>query len=847
VTIKRRCYPWRFMILKTGTRVGPFEIVGPLGAGGMGEVYRARDPRIALDVALKILPPAFAESADRLRRFELEARATGALTHPNLLTIFDIGTHGGLPFIVSELLEGSTLRDRLGRPLAPRRAVDYALQIARGLAAAHEKAIVHRDLKPENIFITSDERVKLLDFGLAKVLADDAGSAAETQQRAASDTHSGAVIGTAAYMSPEQVRGQSVDHRSDVFSFGVVFHEMLAGRRPFDRTSSIETMNAILHDDPAPLPATVPPPLERIAVHALEKSPAQRFQSFRDIIFALETFSGSDESAVIPKSRTTKTRQAKRSEPAVRDVAYHRVTFRRGFIMSARFASDGSIVYGATWEDQPLEIYSALPGSPESRPVGLPSADVLSVSQSGEIALSLGRRFTLGWVTSGTLARVPLFGGAPRELCEDVQDADWSPDGRALAVIRHSHGGHVIEYPLGNPIFESGQWISNIRVSPKGDRLAFLEHQLWGDDGGCVVVIDRAGERLIASTPSSSSGGLAWTPKGDELWSSAMTAGQGRDVTAVSMTGRERIVLPIPGRSSVHDISPDGRLLIAVENARREVIVGARGAEWERNISWLDWPFPTGLSPDGTRILIEEQGSARQHDENVVYIRNVDGSPAVRLGEGRARSFSPDGRWVGIRTADKTIDIVPTGAGTSRRVAVPALESYSWWLWMPDGQRLVIFGNEPGSSNRHFELPIDGSAPPRPITPAGSGWMAAFSPDSEQIAFAAPDGRLMIAPVAGGEPVAVAGCEKGEAPLQWSDDGGSLFVCRPGRLQTSIDRIEIATGSRSPWQLLRPGDPAGIQDLMPIYITRDGSRYAYGYRRFLSDLYVVNGLMTGER
>ncbi|HYI11095.1 MAG TPA: serine/threonine-protein kinase, partial [Thermoanaerobaculia bacterium] len=286
------------MSLTPGTRLGPYEIVARIGSGGMSEVYRAHDTRIRRDVALKVLPPAFAKYADRMHRFEQEARAAGALNHPNLLTIFDTGTSDGRPYIVTELLEGQTLRSCMRDNGVPvkipiRKAVDYAIQIANGLAAAHERGIVHRDLKPENLFLTRDGRVKILDFGVAKLrstedfaLADD-----DTMEQ---DTSPGTVIGTVGYMSPEQVRGQSVDGRSDIFSLGTLMYEMVAAEHPFRSDSPADTMSAILREDPADLAslnANVTPGLDRVIRHCLEKSPEQRFQSARDLAFHLDMLS----------------------------------------------------------------------------------------------------------------------------------------------------------------------------------------------------------------------------------------------------------------------------------------------------------------------------------------------------------------------------------------------------------------------------------------------------------------------------------------------------------------------------------------------------------------------------
>ena len=286
------------MALSPGSRLGPYEILAPIGAGGMGEVYRARDERLKRDVAIKVLPPSFAADADRLRRFEQEAQAAGGLNHPNIIAVHDIGSHQGAPYLVTELLEGETLRAGLvAGPLPLRKAIDYGLQIARGLAAAHEKGIVHRDLKPENLFLTTDGRVKILDFGLARVTQPEGPGASETNSPTATPgTEPGMVLGTLGYMSPEQVRGRPADARSDIFSFGAILYEMLSGHRAFRGDSAADTMSAILKEDPpelTPANPSIPPGLERIVRHCLEKNPIERFRSAHDLAFGLEALTGS--------------------------------------------------------------------------------------------------------------------------------------------------------------------------------------------------------------------------------------------------------------------------------------------------------------------------------------------------------------------------------------------------------------------------------------------------------------------------------------------------------------------------------------------------------------------------
>jgi Tol biopolymer transport system component/predicted Ser/Thr protein kinase len=832
------------MQLRTGSSVGTYEIVSPLGAGGMGEVYRARDPRLGREVAIKVLPASFAASGDRLRRFEQEARAAGALNHPNLLTIFELGTHEGAPFIVSELIEGSTLRELLGdhEPLPIKRATEIAVQLANGLAAAHDKGIVHRDLKPENVLITGDGRVKLLDFGLAKLL-DNAPINEEATFR--QETHPGVVVGTVAYMSPEQVRGATVDHRCDVFALGSLLHEMLIGTPPFRRESQVETMNAILKDDPPPFPAgRLTPALERIILHALEKNPTSRFQSMRDIAFSLEMLSGSGEATTLSKQK--KGAAAKKSEKIVpvATPTFQRLTFRRGFLMNARFAPDGTILYGAAWDDQPVEVYSTIAGTRHSRAVGLAGSDILSISPAGELAVSLGRRYLTGWVSSGTLARVPPFGGAPREICEEVQDAVWGPDGKNFLILRRLAGTFRLEYPIGNVIFESVNWISQPRVSPKGDMIAFIDHPLYGDDAGALVIINFKGKELARSTSFLSTGGLAWTPKGDEVWMAAERAETGRDIVGVSLSGKERTILSAPGRLSLYDISRDGVVLLSFDNCRREIMGGSLGQLLERNLSWFEWSFLTAISHDGKRILFEEQGAfSREGGEYQIYIRGTDGSPSVSIGEGYGRAISADMKWAVAKTGHPPrLEFLPTGAGQAREIPVRGLQAYYSWNLSTDGKQLVIAGNEPDHGNRIYVIDLDGDGIPRPISPEGTSAPMALSHDGKWVVASTSDRRLMIFATDGSEPQPLRGSETGERPLAWTDDGESIFVSGQGRVSMAIHRVSVASGERSLHHTIRPGDPAGIMDIQPVMMTPDGQHYAYGYRRYLSDLFVVHGM-----
>src|ERR1700690_844416 len=510
------------MPLSSGTKLGPYEILTPLGAGGMGEVYRARDTRLGREVALKILPHSFASDPDRLRRFEQEARAVAALNHPNILAIHDIGEQAGAPFIVSELLEGTSLRSELENgALSARKAADYAVQIAHGLAAAHDKGIIHRDLKPENIFVTREGRVKILDFGLAKLapVAKDAGALTLTS----SPTEAGVGMGTAGYMAPEQVRGAAVDSRTDIFAFGAVLYEMVSGKRAFRRETAAETMTAILKEDPPEfsemeLAHPVSPGLERIVRRCLEKNPEQRFQSAKDLAFGLEALSGTTFRTGSHAAIQTASEENKKSPwlavvaaialgiilgvavawymrpVAPAPATFKQVSFHRGEVLEARYAPDGkTLVYTARINGEPLDTYFVREEYPEAVSAGFHGAALLSVSRQGETAVLVRPHYFAHRQWMGTLATSPMGGNAPREVLENAVAADWSPDGAEMAVIDFVKGKFRLQYPIGKVLLEGENWLSDLRVSPDGKQVALFRHPPSGDDRGDVLLVDRSG------------------------------------------------------------------------------------------------------------------------------------------------------------------------------------------------------------------------------------------------------------------------------------------------------------------------------------------------------------------
>jgi hypothetical protein len=846
------------MSLGPGSQVGPYEITAALGTGGMGEVFRARDPRIGREVAIKVLPASFADDADRLRRFEQEARATGQLNHPNILAVHDTGFHEGAPFVVSELLEGETLRARIGGTALPvRKAVDYATQIAEGLAAAHDKGVVHRDLKPDNVFVTKDGRVKILDFGLAKLVAGEVLTEAETHTRGvAAGTDAGKVLGTVGYMSPEQVRAQPVDHRSDIFSFGSVLYEMLSGRRAFRGASSVETMNAILKEDPPDLSQTnrnLPPALERIVSHCLEKSPDERFQSARDIAFDLEQVSGSSAHAPLAGGAVGGARlrraglalallaagglagyQAAAGRGAIAVPSFRPITFQHGLVNDARFAPDGkTIVYQALWPGLPPDIYVTQAGSPESRRLGFVGTHLGGVSKTGDLLLGRPDGAFL------TLAQVPMGGGTPRDLVENAAGADFGPDGETIAALRAGESLLRLEYPIGKLLYEAGS-IRHLRVSPDASRVAFSQHPFAADYRGDVVMVDTAGKKTTLSAKWADIRGLAWSANGREVWFTATRAGAESSLWAVDLEGRERPVFRGPGSLALHDIAPDGRVLLAVQRRRPMIYGQAAGETKERDLSWLDYGVVADISEDGQTLLFQEQGEAGGA-EYTSYIRGMDGRPPVRLGKGVAVALSRDGSQALLLDLAPPMQasLVPTGAGQPLALPRGPLAHIHSAAFLPGDRRVVLYANEADGVGRLYVQDVAGGDP-KPIS--GELYVPTFAiattPDG---AFAACNRGtdVVLAPLSGGEPQTIAGALPTDVPLRFSRDGRYLFLDDgDGR----IFRLDMRKGAREPWRAIAREGAGPAARVSNVVMSPDGRSYAYTFRDDTSTLYVGSGL-----
>jgi eukaryotic-like serine/threonine-protein kinase len=847
-------------------RFGHYLILEKIGSGGMGEVFRARDERLGREVALKIIRPASSDNPDHLRRFEQEARAAAALNHPNILAIYDVGFQGETPYIVSELLQGKTLRVRLSEGSIPvREATDYALQIAHGLIAAHERHIVHRDLKPENLFLTNDGRIKILDFGVAKLQLPAEQN--RSMESLTTVTKSGAVVGTYAYMSPEQLRSKSVDHRSDIFSFGAILYEMLTGCRAFRGETEVDTMTAVLKEEPPHDKldaATVPAAYQDIVAHCLEKEADNRFQSAKDLTFALETLAGAstDERIRFPKARAGNSGLlvwtlaglltaaivalvALLLRPQANAPAYRRLTFEAGTIYAARFESDGqSIIYSAAWNNSSPQLFSTIGNSLLSQPLNLTDSNLLAVSPTNELALvSRGSQNGQMETVDGMLARAPLAGGSPKELLAGVRWADWSADGK-LAVVRDVDGHSRLEYPIGNVLFQSGGWISNPRFSPHDDQIAFMDHPTLWDLRGSVAIVDLSGHMRTLGGSWESEQGIGWRPDGKEIWFSAAEKGTNLNLMAVDLAGKTRLLLNLPVGLTLQDISADGRALVTLNSKRLAMALSSLGGKEDIDLSSHDWSSPRDISLDDQYVLFEDSSEAAGSGY-AVGVRKIDGSLPVRLGDGSSGGFSPDGKWalsISVNQAAQ-VTLLPIGPGQPRSINVKGLEHIhnGWARFFPNGQQFAVNGDNGGSGSRRCYVVDVTSGAAKPATPEGV-LCGPLSPDNQSLVGVGPSQSVALYSLVGGEPRQIPHLEERFHPLQWLSNGSLLYGCHTGEFPSKVYKVEIATGKETVVQQLRPNVSAGVVMVSPIVISRDGTRFAYSYSQILSTLYLISGL-----
>jgi hypothetical protein len=865
------------MDVASGTRLGPFEILAPLGAGGMGEVYRARDTRLDRIVAIKLLPSEFADAPDRrVERFRHEARAIARITHPNICTLHDVGEDGQRLFLVMEHVDGTTLARRLeDGPLPLPLALRTAVGIADALDHAHRHGVVHRDLKPSNIMLTRDG-VKLLDFGLAKLTAREEQAPSDATDTAL--TGAGTVVGTIPYMAPEQIEGHEVDARTDIFAFGVVLYELLCGRRPFAGDSRASLMAAIVSSEP-PTPSSIqprtPPALERLVLRCLAKDPDDRWQTARDLAAELrwigDAGSGAATAEAGPTGRSRRAAlwgAAAGAATMVGMVAaaipwmwptpvvpeHRQVTYRKGVVSSARFAPDGqSFVYSARWEDQPYGAFLGRAGSPDVRDLRLPDARILSISRAGDMAVLFGPQSLARAFGLRTLARIPMAGDARRDVLTGVVDADWIPGTDALAVIRDPGEGRrwTVEFPVGTTVHEArAAW--SLRVSPDGTRVAFFEGPRDVFDGAPeskIVVVDRSGRKLTLADELSGLG-LAWTPSGREVWFTAARPREtsiGPELHAVSLAGVERVVYRAPDWLVLHDISADGTLLVSRNSIRVNAACQAPGEAGERDLGWLVQSIVNGLSADGRTLIFLDGLTGRTVAGNAtVFRRATDGSPAVSIGEARGGAgLSPDGRWV-LAELDGALQLLPAAAGSPVTLPKGEVARFGRGAWLGDSRRIVFTGDAADGRPRGYIQDVPDGLP-RPITPVGVrlAGKAAVRGDRFVLGREGPTWRLF--PIEGGEAVPVSALTPRDHPVQWSQDGRYVYTVDGAGDVTSpafdVFRVELSTGARVLWRTLSPSDPVGVQGLRAtLEITPDTRSYCYSYMRRLGDLFVVRGL-----
>ena len=852
-----------------GKSLRSYRIEAKLGAGGMGVVYRAVDSRLGRTAAIKILSSGVL-NAERERRFVQEAKAASSLNHPNIVTIYDIDSQevDGQPiqYIAMEFVSGETLDHVIGKKLRTRDVLKYAIQIADALAAAHAAGIVHRDLKPSNVIVTEQGVVKILDFGLAKLSeTSEADAYAETMHgEGAPLTEEGTILGTVAYMSPEQADGKKVDHRSDIFSFGSVLYEMTTGQRAFSGGSKLSSLSAVLYKDPQPASqaaADIPPELDRIIARCLKKDPDRRWQTMADVKVALEelreeldatNFSGAMQvPKTRPKPQQTRvwaglgvlvgvllgvalaiTYQQKFSRPP-EPPAFQRLTFRRGDVTSAKFGPGETIVYSAEWDGARSTLYSAQPGNHESRALPLPGARVLAISTKGEMAILLGGEDV------GTLARLSFGGGTPRPVLEGVSGADWGPDGDSLAVVRAVGGKFRLEYPIGTVLYETEKRPPMMpRVSDDGKLVAFFDFDVEvGDYALCIIGPSRP--RQVLSRGWRAIGALNWSPASGEIWFSGGQPGADPALYAVTLSGAQRLVTQTGGMIVMQDVAHDGRVLLSTVNSRLGILYVPAGGGAQRDLSWLDSSLIYELSNDGQSLVFVELSNG-QGRNSAIYLRKTDGSPAVQLGYGNRPSLSPDGKWVACihHELDRSsLMLLPTGPGESQFPKIDGIH-IDGVEWFPDNKRILFTGNETGRPIRTWIYDPE-SKNATPVTPEGTRGIR-VSPDGHWF-ITVDSHKLLMTPVGGGESKTVLDLQPGESVVRWSGDGRYLFLQQKEAASIKISRLEISTHRKEPWLVVKVPEP-GAAFFGPLALSADGKACATTFQRDLANLFLVRGL-----
>jgi serine/threonine protein kinase len=833
----------------------------------MGEVYLAKDHRLGREVAIKVLPAEFTQNAERVKRFQQEARAASSLNHPNIITIYDVGQIDSGLYIVMEYIEGKTLRELLDEgPISLRKTVSLTAQFADGLAKAHSVGIIHRDLKPENLMITKDGYAKILDFGLAKLIP----TTSDALQTMADSAHTAdhKIMGTVGYMSPEQASGRTMDFRTDQFSFGSILYEMLTGKRAFQGSTPMETLASVIHKDPEPLntASPIPSPLRWIVERCLAKDPEERYGSTRDLARDLvrlrdhlaELTTAPEITAPVDRAVRTNWRKYLwillplllmfisgflfiKSRPAstmaiTKEVSFRRLTYRQGTIFSGAFAPDGTtIIFSASWQGEPQNLFLKHAEGIEALALNIPDADVLSISKTGQMLIATNQTDT------ATLSQIPVTGGTTRELLNNVFTASWAPDGQSFAVSQRVEGKSQLQFPAGTKIYETSLILDQVKFSPTGEHIAFVEH-IWGGSGGNVIIADRKG-KVLARSPEDFPNGIAWIPNGKEVWYATYSdeSNAGYVIKAMDPSGKLRIVESFQNKPRLYDISPKGELLLTFNEARIIARILAPGSNEEKDISWLDASQTNDITRDGKIVLLHERGEAGDNPLGTIYFRKSDGSPAVRLGAGTAITFFPSGDKVLGTNFPCDLSAIPLGAGQTEKhsfqlskcIGVDVAENGQELLILELNQNKLYIGDL--KTNQVEELPGANVV-------FDSVWAAHFSPDGKRILELSQEGKVKIFQRDGETPIEVPWIQKTEIPFQWTSDGDHVLVTNPSSFPIAVYKLNINNGERQLLVTLKPPDTSGIGSLQMIKFSADEKSYVYSYAQDLSKLYLLRNL-----
>ncbi len=832
-----------------------YRIERELGQGGMATVYLAQDLKHDRKVAIKVLRPELA-AVIGAERFLREIKTIATLQHPHILGLIDSGEVQGTAYYVMPFVEGESLRDRLTRekqlPIAD--AVRLATEVAAALDYAHRHGVIHRDIKPENVLL-HDGSALVADFGIALAVS----SAGATRM-----TETGMSLGTPHYMSPEQAMGErEITARSDVYALGAMTYEMLAGEPPFTGPTAQAIIAKVMTGEPASLTAqrrSVPPAVEDAVLTALEKLPADRFASAAEFASAL---AGQATGAAAARGRAGRAAAgwplAHRLAAAAlllslgfaagrwalgrggaSMVTYIQKTFRDEAIFSARYARDGrTIVFSSTGNDGQPSVFVVRPDFPVPTDLGLDDTHLLAVSAKGEAAVLVRARFVRHRLFEGTLARVPIDGGAPREILDSVREADWSPDGTELAVIRSVNGRDRLEFPIGTTRFEASGYLSDPRVSPDGHLVAFAEHPWRYDDRGVVRIVDQAGRQVAVTRDFAAIEGMAWRQDSREVLFSADSGNGVLTVFALGTGGQLRLVLSGAGNLTTQDVSATGQLLVTRDDAPYRMMLRGPDMAREVDVTWLDLSFSPRITHDGS-LLAFASGSSGSGTNYLAMLRRTEGGRVVRLGEGAPAGFSPDGRWLLtiVPSTPPRVVLYPTGAGAEHPVEVGPFEFIGAADWFPGGDSILVCGSRAAEASRCYVQRLTGGEP-RAVTPAGTG-----------AGLVSPDGREVLAfdqglgygryPVGGGAAGTMPRLSPSDQVVGWSPDGRALYVAPVNALE--VDRVELATGRRIPLLRLGPAPGGGFTSLLAVAIADDPRVYAYVAAPYVSSLFTVDGV-----